>query len=47
MDPYSSPYILPNSSPNNPFPPFPTKHQTVNPEFPAPWPSQAKQQLSS
>ena len=30
MDPYSSPYIIPNNSPNNPFPPVPTKNQTVN-----------------
>ena len=31
MDPYSSPYIIPNNSPHNPFPPFPTKNQTVRP----------------
>ena len=28
MDPYSSPYVIPNNSLHNPFPPFPTKHQT-------------------
>ena len=28
MDPYSSPYIIPNS---NPFHPFPPKHQRVHP----------------
>ena len=28
MDPYSSPDVIPNNSLHNPFPPFPTKHQT-------------------
>ena len=27
MDPYSSPYIIPNKNPYSPFPPFPRKHQ--------------------
>ena len=31
MDPYSSPYIIPKSSPHNFIPPFPTKHRGVLP----------------